>query len=353
MARDQNDLKLAEIESENVDLEIDQAPYEIRTYGTDLTIELYSKKIEDKEIVVPDWQRRYVWGKKQASRLIESFLLGLPVPEVFLFRRGADQQLQVVDGQQRLMSIYFFFHEKFNDASVFELQGVKSKWEGKTYQTLDEGDRRKLKNSILRATVFEQVNPNDDTSIFHIFERLNTGGTALNAQEIRNCVVSGPINSFLEHLNRYENWRKLLGKPQPDRRMKDIEMIVRFFALYFEHKKYRKPMTDFLTSFMRENADLPEDKKAKWEQIFTQTIDAIFRELGKQAFRVTGVINVAAFDSISVTVAKRGPMKISNLRANMTNLFKDKKYLEAISSATTDADRVQRRIELAMEYLSK
>ena len=194
---------IEKIKSEEDDLDSDAAGYKIKTYGADFTLELLSQKLDEKEIKIPSFQRRYVWPSKKASRLIESFLLGLPVPQVFLYREQDTQDLMVVDGQQRLRTINYFFAEKYEDGSKFKLIGVKTQWEGKTYSELSEQDRRKFKNYILRATIFEQVDPADNKSVYEIFERLNTGGMALTPQEIRNCVINGVISQFLEKLNGY------------------------------------------------------------------------------------------------------------------------------------------------------
>ena len=191
------------IASEQEDLDIDNASYKIRTYGADFTLEILSKKFDSKEIIVPDFQRLYVWPQKKSSRLIESILLGLPIPQIFLYREEESQDLLVVDGQQRLKSINYFINEKFENGTEFYLKGVKSEWEGKKYSTLKESDKRRFNNYILRATIFEQIDPKDNSSIFEIFERLNTGGMPLNEQEIRRCVIRGEINKFLDGLNRY------------------------------------------------------------------------------------------------------------------------------------------------------
>ena len=160
------DLDLEAIQSEEEDLDIDDALYEIRTLGADFSLELYSQKIDSKEIRIPDFQRKYVWSVKKASKLIESFLLGLPVPQVFLFQEASKRDLLVVDGQQRLLTADFFLRGTHQDEKTpFRLRGVKRKWEGKTFGDLEEGDKRRLRNYILRATIFEQTDPADNKSV--------------------------------------------------------------------------------------------------------------------------------------------------------------------------------------------
>lgn len=102
---------------------------------------------------------------------------------------------------------------------------------GKRFEDLDDADRRRLRNSVLRSFIVQQIDPEDNTSIYHVFERLNTGGTFLANQEIRNCVYRGAFNNLLNELNSLSHWRRIVGKPDLDSRQKDVELILRFFAL--------------------------------------------------------------------------------------------------------------------------
>lgn len=173
-----------------------------------------------KATTAPTFQRRYVWPPKKASKLIEFFLLCLPVPQVFLYREPDTERLLVVDGQQRLKTITQYFNGKFANGNAFYVTGVKQQWEGKAYDDLSEPDRRQLKNTPLRGTIFEQTDPKDDSSMFQIFERLNTGGMPLSQQEIRNSIYHGSIVEVLKELNLDSNWGKLLKKPRPNDRMR-------------------------------------------------------------------------------------------------------------------------------------
>ncbi|MBP7708800.1 DUF262 domain-containing protein [Candidatus Pacearchaeota archaeon] len=346
-------LDLEDIPSENQDLDLDNASYKINTYGADFTVEILSGKLIDKEIVVPSFQRRYVWPHKKASKLIESFLLGLPVPQIFLYRKEKTQDLIVVDGQQRLRTINYYLRETFEDGSPFRLESVKQQWEGKLYSDLTEQDKRKFKNSVLRTTIFEQTDPKDESSVFEIFERLNTGGMALTLQEIRNCVVNGNINSFLEKINGHSSWRSLLGKSQPDSRMKDIEMILRFFALRSGWKTYKKPMKDFVSSFMKEKKDINEEEMKEFDSIFKFTTDSILSRLGSGAFRLKSGINVALLDALMVSLAGVDLSKISNIDEKYNKLISNESFKEAVSQHTTDVDRVQSRIKIANEIFSE
>lgn len=347
------DLDLEDIESEKIDLEVDNASYDIKTYGADLTLEVLDKKIKEGEIMTPEFQRRYVWNHKKASKLIESFLLGLPVPQVFLYREEGTQNLLIVDGQQRLKSVHYFIKEEFEDGNRFFLRGVKPRWEGKTYSTLDEPDRRRLNNYILRATIFEQINPRDDKSVFEIFERLNTGGMALTEQEIRNCVVRGDINLLLSELNNYDKWRVLINKPTPDSRMKDMEMILRFLALFDNWRDYKEPMKDFISDYMRSRLKISEAQKENYTNVFKSLVDKFHNEIGVAAFRMTAGINVAVFDSLMVGMSIAEAKNVTDLANKLKTIKEDEVFKEYISHATTDSSSVMGRIKLVSEILKK
>lgn len=349
----ETDINFENIDSEQKDLEVDASSYKINTYGADMTLEILAKKIRDKEIIIPTFQRKYVWSPKKASKLIESFLLGLPVPQIFLYRDDETQDLLVVDGQQRLKSILYFFDGSFDDGTEFRLKGVKEQWEGKRFEQLNSVDQRKLNNYILRASIFEQLDPLDKSSVYEIFERLNTGGVSLNPQEIRNCVIMGNISEFLEKLNEYSNWRLLLGKDQADKRMKDVEMILRFLSLLKNRGGYKEPMKDFISLYMKSKKNLNDGDKAELTDIFTSTIDFIYREIGENAFRIKGGINNAVFDSISVAVATIGPINITDGLSKYKKLIADENYLLHVKISTTGRKTIEARIDLAIKYLSQ
>ena len=350
---DEDNDVLEEIPSETEDRETDVASYKLMTYGADYTLTVLVDKIKDHEIIVPPFQRKFVWSLKTASRLIESFLLGLPVPQIFLYREEDTQGLLVVDGQQRLKTILFFFDGKFDDGRDFYLRSVNEKWEGKKYSDLTEPDKRRLKDSILRTTIFQQTDPRDDSSIFEVFERLNSGGTTLKEQEIRNCIIRGNINNFLDSLNSYTNWRRLYRKDESDGRMRDIELILRFLALYENLDGYSKPMKGFLTNFMRENKDLSESDQKRYSELFKETMDFIYEEIGESAFRIKAGVNAAVFDAISVALARADRENIPDVKDRYENLLAEDSFLGSVSQGTTDKDRVNHRINMAIEAFSR
>ena len=164
------DIEFERIKSEEEDSESAPPTYEINTYPADFTLEVLYQKWKEGEIKIPRFQRQFVWKQVQSSKLIESFLIGLPVPAVFLYTERQSREFLVIDGQQRLRSVFYFFdgffgEEKGGKRAVFQLKGLsdKSKYLGKRFEDLDEVDQRELRNSVLRSFIVQQLNPNDDT----------------------------------------------------------------------------------------------------------------------------------------------------------------------------------------------
>lgn len=250
------DLEFEAITSEDEDYESAPPAYQITTYPADFTLEVLHQKWKAGDILIPEFQRSFIWKQVQASKLIESFLVGLPVPAVFLYTERKSQKFFVIDGQQRLKSIFYFIEGYFGPETrdtrrVFKLSlSQDSMFNGRAFEGLGEEDQRRIKNAVLRAYVVQQLDPADDTSMYHIFERLNTGGTLLTNQEIRNCIYHGSLIEFLDDINKDPAWRAILGKKVPDTHKKDIELLVRFFAMR-NISAYKKPMKDFLSKFIK------------------------------------------------------------------------------------------------------
>jgi hypothetical protein len=339
-----------EILSEQEDEETELPIYKITSYPADPTLEVLYQKWQRNEILIESFQRGWVWKAAQASRLIDSFLLGLPVPEIFVYKEPSSQKWIIIDGQQRLRTICGFFDGKLPDGSDFYLRGVSSQWEGKYYTNLGETDGIRFRDSVLRVIIVEQLDPKDDTSIYHIFERLNTGGTQLKAQEVRNCVYHGPFNDFLRELNKDSTWREIVGIVNADPRMRDIELIVRFLALLERGDSYEKPMKQFLNDYMRRHRK--EAKKEPYSSTFLNTANKVLKSLGPRPFHLKRGINVAVFDCVMVAFAQSTKIP-GDIKVRFQKLKENPSFLEAIRVHTTDVDKVATRMKLAKKILFK
>ena len=327
--------------------------YSITSYGADYPVDGLVKRLQNDDIIVPSFQRGYVWTWKQASRFIESLLLGLPVPGIFLSKEDETSKLLVIDGQQRLRSLQWFYEGVFKKSKhEFSLRSVQSEFNGATYKTLKSSDRRRLDDSILHATIVKQDVPSDDkSSIYHIFERLNTGGTRLLPQEIRAAIYHGSFNELLHYLNDTPSWRSIFGNYHS--RMRDQELILRFLGLYYCASDYKRPMNDFLNKYMGWNRELKYQSSDQIGCAFIKTIDVVFWSLGKGAFRPKAGFNAAVFDSVMIGVARRlekGEIKSKEkLVEQYIALLKDGKFVIATEESTSNEDRVKERIARATE----
>jgi hypothetical protein len=207
--------------------EVLPANFSITSYGADYPVDGLVKRIAQGDILVPlfslepevgqttvGFQREFVWRKPQADRFIESLLLGLPVPGIFLVKEPNGKHL-VLDGQQRLRTLENFYSGLFQ-GKEFSLENVQDQWRQKTYKTIHPDDRRRLDDSIIHATIVRQDEPTEDqSSIYLIFERLNSGGTFLQPQEIRVALYHGPFAALLSKMSDNSHWRALRQEESP------------------------------------------------------------------------------------------------------------------------------------------
>jgi uncharacterized protein with ParB-like and HNH nuclease domain len=332
--------------------------YDIAAYPADYTLSVLEKMWNDKDIVVPSFQRKFVWSIEQSSLLIESLLMGLPVPQAFFFVE-ADSKNLVIDGLQRIMSIVYFFSGYFGEESyqgkktVFRLTGLntKSPYAGKTYEGLSDSDKRKLRNSVLRVINVKQLGPkDDDTSAYHIFERLNTGGTPLTAQEIRQCVFHGALVDQLSELNKDANWRRILGKSSFDKHQKDTELLLRVLAFSTRASEYEKPMKEFLNKTMSHYKKGDSQEVRRFVENFPKVCAALVEKVGERPFNPKGRVNASALDSIMASLMRRGEVP-ENIRERYEALFEDSAFVDTLTVSTSDVAVVKQRLAAVDRHL--
>jgi hypothetical protein len=286
--------------------------------------------------------------------------MGLPVPPVFFYIDEQNKSL-VIDGQQRILSIVFFIEGYFGPETthgrrqVFRLQGLSddSPYHNLRFEDLTTADQRKIRNSVLRAINVKQLSPtSDNTSIYHIFERLNTGGTALSPQEIRNCVYRGEIVAELRALNSTPAWRQILGKPSLDRHHRDVEIILRLFGLYNDWQSYEKPMKEYLNKVMSDNRKFTSRKARQFKDIFPRACATILTELGTKPFNPRGQLNTSILDAVFVTVLEHDLPVASDLKLRYAKLVQDPEFTGKTRRATTDTATVHERIAMAKKALN-
>lgn len=345
--------------------------YNINSWGADLSFRELITMYDEGELAKPEIQRHYVWDKSEASRFIESLLMGLPVPSIFLARHDGEKKL-IVDGYQRIMSVRDYVRGIFSvDEKIFRLSNtekINARWRNKAFAELPEDAQRKIRSSTIHAIIFEQKHPNNsDTSLFQVFERINTGGRTLTPQEIRNCVYQGAFNTALIDMNELASWRALYGVKPADTRMRDIEFILRFFALKSEEvlgkTDGKVSLKKFLNEKMAKFNELSSSEILIMKFEFTNCIEALHQCLGLEAFMnisekdlIVQKFHPTVFDSIAVATSialSNGlqPSQFSNLKDRRITLLKDSNYKEFTKNETMTIEHIKGRVSLAAKYL--
>jgi len=331
--------------------------------------ELCSKKQDGELILQPFWQREFVWDQKKASRLIESVLINVPFPGVYLDENN-EGILTVIDGQQRLTSLISFIEGKFNrseDEIVdFTLKGLEvlSNLKNKRFSELDKVSQRKIKNTPVRCIVIEAKSHSDIK--FEIFERLNTGAVKLNDDELRNSVYRGPYVDLLKELASNKDFQLLLNRPQFHKRMIDRGMVLRFLTFWNKtYLKYKPPIKQFLNHELNENRYISSEKSSEYKNKFLQTIEMSKVVFGDKSFRrfipgtnenqngnwATTRINMALFDIIMWGFANYEKSQIipnaDAIREELISLMSSNQdFIDSIMIQTSGTEQVQKRFEI-------
>ncbi|WP_249605173.1 DUF262 domain-containing protein [Chromobacterium sp. IRSSSOUMB001] len=295
----------------------------------------------------PDFQRKYVWNDKLASRLIESILLNIPIPPCYL-SQNEDYELDVIDGQQRLYSLFRFIENQFKLTSlevIKELNGLR-------FHEIDHKLQRQIKTHTIRCVLI--TNESHPEVKFDVFERLNTNTAPLNAQELRNCIYRGSLNSLIKELSTDTNWLRILGKKAPDPRMRDEELILRFFAFKIKGiENYKTPQKHWLNEVAKDGRKLSTEEvnqfKEKWDRAIQNSL-IWFNE--KTCFRRPGakVINRALFDLI-MDFAERNSTALAQSSKNdflekYRQIIANEEFQDLISRAVDHTSRTRRRFKL-------
>jgi hypothetical protein len=322
----------------------------IHTNTYDLSINTLIEQWSDKTLLIPDFQREYVWDNAKASRLIESLLLNIPIPPLY-FAETDEAQYQIVDGHQRVFSVVRYLDNQF------PLSGLRmqSEFKGSRFFKLPPREQRLLKTRTMRAVILQaDSHPNMK---FEVFERLNTGGLVLNAQEIRNAIYHGPLNDLLKNLESFEGFRAALGIRRARKRMVDRELVLRFLALRCELQSYRTPLLRFLNDFMRDNRRPDDNWLEEMSDCFTSAVDLVNKIFKASAFRISDSkgrptersVNKALFDAQIMVASIADPRSaISNREViveGMSKLYRNALFLDSISRATGDKARTLLRIK--------
>lgn len=362
--------------------------YDITASPNDFNFRTMVDFIESGVFRIPVFQRNYVWDIRRASKLIESIILGLPIPQIFLYEKGSNEFL-VIDGQQRMMTIYFFAKMRFpkpgkrNELKeIFGREGripsgvfdsdkffldfrlklpslvseESNSLNGLSYESLDEY-RNTLDIRTMRCVLIRQNLPqDDDSSMLEIFERLNTGGVNLNSMEIRGSLYR---SCFLDMLSRYNadaRWRKLMGSAEPHTRMKDVEYLLRGFAMLKRGPEYVPSMTRFLDKFARDMQKEPPKRIELMESLLDSFLE-MTSDFPEGTFSTTGRnLNISVFESVFSAACESGFLKRSGQARSVASerieaLKSDVEFSEAVTVRSTHTSKVRTRLQKAKELL--
>lgn len=339
-------------------------PYEIPQEVRKITTQAYDKSVSDiirmideKEIRLdPDYQRNYVWDNKKASMLVESIVLNVPIPVIYV-NQEKDDTWSVIDGLQRLYSLKRFFDGKF------KLSGLEilSELNRQDINTLNPKALRILRNGLLRVIMITH-NSNEEIK-YDVFMRLNTGSVHLTEQELRNCLYRGSLNKLLKEMSLNEMWQTLLGLKAPHKRMADRELALRFLCISQgwdagtqELSGYKGRMKSFLNSFMGTHKNIDNKTYIEWKQIFDDTVTKVFEIYGVDAFKRSGKggireksINRALMDIIMLSSSQHSLAELMDKKEQINErlyelILSDEKFRDSIKIGTSDTKVITSRL---------
>jgi hypothetical protein len=339
----------------------------------DFSIREFASMLQDGDLELqPEYQRKYVATPKIASKLIESVIMDVPIPVIYLAEEQ-DGTYSVIDGQQRLTSFLSFINGKYPDGEIFKLSGLKvyTELNRKTFSELEKEHQNKIRKTTLHTIVIKKES-NEDVK-FEIFERLNTGSIKLNEDEIRNTVYRGKYIKLLAELEQSETFHNVVQKDNFKKRMIYRGMILRFFALSEKsHLNYQPSMKQFCNKELRDNRFLSDEKAKEYRNRFNDCIDLVKIVFGETAFRryipsdkdrkqgnwTTTRINMALYDIQLcgfVHYSKNEILRNADyIREAMIELMiNNRDFIDSILIQTSNKDVLKKRFKIWLEKLEE
>ncbi|HOB67085.1 DUF262 domain-containing protein [Ottowia sp.] len=328
----------------------------------DWTIETIYSQIKKENIdLQPKFQRRAAWDTIRKSRLIESIIVGMPVPNIVLAENQEQRgKFIVIDGKQRLVSIKGFIEDDFSLSGL----DIRGDLNGKKYSDLVDDDRNNFDNSTLRSTVIK--NWKDDNFLYAIFYRLNSGSLPLSPQELRKALTGGKLIDHIEdYLINSAEFKSLFGD-ELDKRMRDSELVLRFLA-------FEKGIESYQGNFKKFLDDTTEYFENDWSNKVSEA-DLLLKRLdralatsktifGEDAFkkwtgdRYERVMNRAIFDAVARFFGDEGvAADVTSKREEVVEAFKslccEPEFKESVERTTKKKQATDYRIDAWGERLA-
>lgn len=339
-----------------------------RTMTVDLLLARLRRGVLD---LAPDFQRQAgVWGDVAQSRLIESLLLRIPVPNLYAAETG-DEGWSIVDGIQRLTTIARFVDPTLVPGMTpLRLRGLEylSSYDGHFYADLPPSLRTRIAETELLVHLIRSGTP--EPVKFNIFARINTGGLPLTSQELRHALIPGPARAYLTRLAHSKAFKSATNFSIKPDRMADREMVLRFVAFHLtDPRNYgRGDLNGFLRDAMMQLNVAADDTKDAIEQDFSRALQLARDVFGNQAFRKRSAtnadrrlpINKAIFESLAVNLAKLDPSQAVLLKSRRKDfdqqfaaLTQNERFLDSVSGGTGDVRKVRTRFSMVDELLGE
>lgn len=322
----------------------------------DLSVRQLLEMFESGEIQVPpEYQRQFIWEGARESQLIESVLLGIPIPSLFM-ATNSDSTWEIVDGVQRLGTLAHFFGttallSKVNRPQPLKIEELEklSALNGQEYQPLPKSIQLLFATRPMRVTV---LNDKSDLSVrFDLFERLNTGGISLTNQEIRNCVFRGPFNNDIKRLALDQNFLAVIRlKPSDVKNGTAEEFVLRFFAFIERYKEFDHSVKDFLNDYMK---DFSTNRiSPALEALFKKTFAMLKSELPTGIVRGNrGVTPVNLYEGVAVGMALAAKSGKHIRKTRLQSLLDNQELRSFTTGATNSKKAVTGRIEYVRNTL--
>ncbi|WP_243349590.1 DUF262 domain-containing protein [Parabacteroides sp. FAFU027] len=323
--------------------------------------ELVIRKWDRNLIEMPDFQRKYVWKPEQQCLFIESILLNFPLPPLYI-NKDKNGKYMVVDGRQRITTLRRYLKNEFRLDGLKAIPSVN----GKNFTELIEFNsdyQTKIEDKKLLVYLIQPSVPLE--MVYDIFNRINTGGTQLERQEIRNCIYIGKATKFLKNLSAKSIFKEAIDYGISDDRAKDQEAILRYlsFRMFDYNINYKYSMNDFVEDAMKHmNEKFSDEDFVKHELEFEKAMHYTLDFFDKRNFRIPteetrGRINIAIFETVAGFFASRSEEYLlrnkAQIKANYTLLLRDSLYFDAVRFSTGDKKRVSTRFDRVFDILSK
>jgi hypothetical protein len=316
-------------------------------------------------IMDPEFQRNYVWNAKQKSELIESILMGIPLPVLYFFQQK-DGKFQVVDGRQRLTTVFQFMNNKFPLSGLEILKNEN----GKIFSKLDPLMQSTIED--YQVNVYTIQPPTPEKIKFDIFDRVNRSGTSLTHQEMRNALYQGKSTRMLKELAESNEFQTAIGRSIEHKRMKDRYIILRFLSFYmhfnkingFEKIEYKSDIDDFLAKAMERINAFTENTIDELKTVFLRSMKLSYQIMGEDVFRFTKEsnghrlpINMALFEVLAFFFSDKRLLNSNKLDVIKDTINRQKKeffdsdFSKQVDSSTKVNARFETIIKLQKELL--